>query len=307
MILNDIILKNVVVFTFLGIFCIFAFMEKKLIYYFSATGNSLALAKEYAKNLNAELCNITSVLNNLSNDQKIETDANVVGLISPVYFFGLPKIVCTFLEKLVIKSKNPYVFAVVTYGGFKGGALNQIAGYLLKNNVKLNYGGAVNTVGTYIKMYDIDSEKIDEKLVKANLKAEKLLTEIKAQKHKIVSPKIDFVSKFMYEKYLKECENNARNFVVDNSCIGCGLCSKLCPTQNIKAAAGAQVFSPCEAENETAERAVTFFRPGFSNKCQQCFACVHWCPKQSIQYTESTRGRKRYHNPKVSVEEIKWS
>ena len=51
MILNDIILKNVVVFTFLGIFCIFAFMEKKLIYYFSATGNSLALAKEYAKNL----------------------------------------------------------------------------------------------------------------------------------------------------------------------------------------------------------------------------------------------------------------
>ena len=105
--MNDIILKNVVVFTFLGIFCIFAFMEKKLIYYFSATGNSLALAKEYAKNLNAELCNITSVLNNLSDDQKIETDANVVGLISPVYFFGLPKIVCTFLEKLVIKSKNP--------------------------------------------------------------------------------------------------------------------------------------------------------------------------------------------------------
>ena len=92
----------------------------------------------------------------------------------------------------------------------------------------------------------------------------------------------------------------------EHKCIGCGLCSKLCPTQNIKAAAGAQVFSPCEAENETAERAVTFFRPGFSNKCQQCFACVHWCPKQAIQYTESTRGRKRYHNPKVGVEEIKW-
>ena len=277
-----------------------------MLYYFSATGNSLQLAKDFAEKMNANLSNITTLVNNSKNED-IETDANFIGFVVPVYFFGLPKIVVTFLEKLVIKSKNPYVFAVVTYGGFKGGALNQIAEILSKKNIKLNYGGAVGTVGTYIKMYDIDLEKINERLDKANLKADKLLADIKAQKHKIVVPKIDIFSKMMYEKYLKECENNASNFVVDNSCIGCGLCSKLCPTQNIKAAAGAQVFSPCEAENETAERAVTFFRPGFSNKCQQCFACVHWCPKQSIQYTESTRGRKRYHNPKVSVEEIKWS
>ena len=279
---------------------------EKMLYYFSATGNSLQLAKDFAKKMNANLSNITTLVNNSKNED-IETDANFIGFVVPVYFFGLPKIVVTFLEKLVIKSKNPYVFAVVTYGGFKGGALNQIAEILSRKNIKLNYGGAVGTVGTYIKMYDIDLEKINERLDKANLKADKLLADIKAQKHKIVVPKIDIFSKMMYEKYLKECENNASNFVVDNSCIGCGLCSKLCPTQNIKAAAGAQVFSPCEAENETAERAVTFFRPGFSNKCQQCFACVHWCPKQSIQYTESTRGRKRYHNPKVSVEEIKWS
>lgn len=279
---------------------------EKMLYYFSATGNSLQLAKDFAEKMNANLSNIATLVNNSKNED-IETDANFIGFVVPVYFLGLPKIVVTFLEKLVIKSKNPYVFAVVTYGGFKGGALNQIAEILSKKNIKLNYGGAVGTVGTYIKMYDIDLEKINERLDKANLKADKLLADIKAQKHKIVVPKIDIFSKMMYEKYLKECENNASNFVVDNSCIGCGLCSKLCPTQNIKAAAGAQVFSPCEAENETAERAVTFFRPGFSNKCQQCFACVHWCPKQAIQYTESTRGRKRYHNPKVSVEEIKWS
>jgi len=282
-------------------------MENRVLYYFSATGNSFQLAKDYALALNAELLNITSIVNNSLDKNIIETDANVIGFIVPVYFCGVPKIVCSFLEKLVIKSKNPYVFAVVTYGGLKGSALNQIAMYLAKNNIKLNYGGGINTVGTYIKMYDIDYLKIDEKLEKAKLKADKTLAEIKAQKHKIVSPKINIFSKIMYNKYLKECENNSSCFVVDASCVGCGLCSEMCPTQNIKAAAGAQVFSPCEAENETAERAVTFFRPGFSNKCQQCFACIHWCPKQSIQYTESTRGRKRYHNPKVSVEEIKWS
>jgi len=279
---------------------------EKMLYYFSATGNSLHLAKDFADKMNASLSNITTLVNNSENEM-IETDANVIGFVVPVYFFGLPKIVVTFLEKLVIKSKNPYIFAVVTYGGFKGGALNQIAEILSKKNIKLNYGGAVNTVGNYIKMYDIDEEKIPEKLEKAEIKAQKVLADVKAQKHKIVSTKIDFISKMMYDKYLKECEDNSRYFVVDNSCVGCGLCSKICPMQNIKAAAGAQVFSPCEAENETAERAVTFFRPGFSNKCQQCFACVHWCPKQSIQYTENTRGRKRYHNPKVSVEEIKWS
>ena len=281
-------------------------MENRVLYYFSATGNSLQLAKDYASNLNAELVNITSILNKSLDKEIIETEANVIGFIFPVYFFGLPKIVCSFLEKLVIKSKNPYIFAVVTYGGFKGSALNQIAMYLSKHNLKLNYGGGINTVGTYIKMYDVDPLKITEKLEKAKIKANKLLAEIKAQKHKGISPKMNVFSKIMYSKYLKECENNSSCFIVDASCVGCGLCSELCPTQNIKAAAGAQVFSPCEAENETAERAVTFFRPTFSNKCQQCFTCVHWCPKQSIQYTESTRGKNRYQNPQVNVEDIKW-
>lgn len=288
-------------FDFLYLF----FMEKTL-YYFSATGNSLQLSKDYANQMNANLVNISSVLNNCKENDIIETEANVIGIIVPVYFFGIPKIVVTFLEKLVIKSKNPYVFAVVTYGRIKGGALNQIAETLSQKNVRLNYGGAINTIGTYIKMYDINPEKIEEKLEKANLKAQKLLAEVKSQKNKPVRPKMDFFSKKIYGKYTKDCENNSRYFVVDNSCVGCGLCSKICPMQNIKAAAGAQVFSPCEAENETAERAVTFFRPEFANKCQQCFTCIHWCPKQSIQYTEVTRGRKRYHHPQVKVDEIKW-
>ena len=289
-------------------FCdfLYLFSMEKTLYYFTATGNSLQIAKYFAEKLNASLINITSIVNENAENEIIEADANMIGFITPVYIFGLPKIVSTFLEKLVIKSKNPYIFAVATYGGFKGGALNQVAQILSKKDIKLNYGGAVSSVGTYIKMYDIDADKIQDKLEKAKLKAEKILVEVKAQKPRIVSPKVDFFSKIMYEKYLKECENNSTNFIVDNSCIGCGLCSVLCPTQNIKAAAGAQVFSPCEAENETAEKAVTFFRPGFSNKCQQCFACVHWCPKQSIQYTENTRGKKRYHNPEVSVDDIKW-
>ena len=281
-------------------------MENRILYYFSATGNSLFFAKKFAEKTNAKLVNIVSLLNNLDENQTIETDADVVGIFSPVYFWGLPKIVSSFLEKLVIKSKNPYVYAFVTSGGIKGGALNQIAHILSTKNITLNYGAAIFAVGNYIKMYDIDKTQIDEKLERANQKAEKVFAEIKAKKYKKISPKMDFISKFLYEKYLKDCENNARNFVVDNSCIGCGLCSKLCPTKNIKAAAGAQVFSPCEAEDATAEKAVTFFRPVFADKCQQCFACIHWCPKNAIQYTEVTRGRTRYHHPEVKVEEILW-
>lgn len=279
---------------------------EKILYYFSATGNSLKLAQDYSLKTGATLVNIASVVNNLDESASIETEADVIGIIVPVYFCGIPKIVSTFLEKLVIKSKNPYIYGVVTYGGFKGSALNQIAYQLCKNNTKLNYGASVKTVGTYIKMYDIDQLKNKEKLEKAEIKSEKILADIKTQKNKVVLGKIDLISKFIYRKYLKECENNSANFVVDNSCIGCGLCSSLCPTKNIKAAPGAQVFSPCEAENETAEKAVTFFRPGFSNKCQQCFACVHWCPQKAIHYTEKTRGKNRYHNPSITMEEIKW-
>ncbi len=72
-------------------------------------------------------------------------------------------------------------------------------------------------------------------------------------------------------------------FFVDENCDGCGVCVDVCPVGNVG------------LKDE---------KPVWGNKCESCLACFHWCPKASIQASEKTKVRGRYHQPGVEVEEI---
>lgn len=74
-----------------------------------------------------------------------------------------------------------------------------------------------------------------------------------------------------------------KGFHVSDDCIGCGICEKVCPVSNIK------------MENN---------KPGFHHNCEQCMACVQWCPKKAINYKNKTQNRGRYTNPSISVKEL---
>ncbi|MFA6350058.1 MAG: EFR1 family ferrodoxin, partial [Candidatus Omnitrophota bacterium] len=74
-----------------------------------------------------------------------------------------------------------------------------------------------------------------------------------------------------------------KNFWVDENCIHCGTCVKVCPVKNVKLV------------NRV---------PVWLHHCEQCFACLQWCPVEAIQYGKNTKTRKRYHNPTVKWEEL---
>lgn len=75
-----------------------------------------------------------------------------------------------------------------------------------------------------------------------------------------------------YYKYFM----SAKPFFAGDSCIGCGLCAKLCPLGNIKLADG---------------------RPHWGNSCTHCMACISRCPKGAIEYGRKTAGKPRYVCP----------
>ena len=116
---------------------------KNKLYYFTGTGNSLHVARNLAVTLgNTELIPIAALMN--MDVVFVHTDC--AGIVCPVYMWGLPLIVCDFLERLVLDD-TPYIFGLVTYGGFPGGTLKQINTLLQKKGTRLSAGFGVRMPG----------------------------------------------------------------------------------------------------------------------------------------------------------------
>ena len=80
------------------------------IYYFSGTGNSLYVAKELQKRI--ERAKLIPVISRLDREV-VETDAETIGFVFPVYFSAIPVPVKNFIKKLDLKSAK-YNFAAAT-------------------------------------------------------------------------------------------------------------------------------------------------------------------------------------------------
>ena len=74
-----------------------------------------------------------------------------------------------------------------------------------------------------------------------------------------------------------------KSFYADEKCTSCGICQRICPADNIVMTGG---------------------RPAWNHRCEQCFACLHWCPEESIQFGKKTADRKRYHHPEISLADM---
>ena len=70
------------------------------IYYFTGTGNSLQIAEDLSGELGE------SSINKIAEYSGDLIEADTLGIIFPIYFWGLPLIVCEFLKKLNVKKAH---------------------------------------------------------------------------------------------------------------------------------------------------------------------------------------------------------
>jgi ferredoxin len=254
----------------------------KVIYYFTGSGNSLKVAKDLADNIRgAKLVQICR--NNMQT--AAESGVGKIGIVFPVYYYGLPAIVREFLEKLKL-NKYAYVFSVATCGGSVGAAMRQLKEIIDNKGVMLSAAFRIIMPDNYQVLYAPPPEEKQQKLFKAEreqineiariVNNEDIVEFHESGKYftKIFGPLISSTFK-PYNKDMK--------FWIDNKCNGCGICSKICPANNIKMNEG---------------------KPQWLHKCEHCLACMHWCPKKSIQYNKGTVNRERYHQPEISVQEL---
>jgi len=255
-----------------------------MIFYFSATGNSKYVATKIATELKEDIISITECIRNTEFAFSIKENEKC-GFVTPTYFWGLPIIVNDFLEKLELQipeSCSPYIFHIVTYGTTTGQASYMLNNYLKKKGLSLSGRFSVQMPDTWTPVFNLSNR---EKVGKINQSAEKRINETSEQ------VKQGFIGDFSKKRVpllaanicygLYEKKRKTKNFKVEESCIGCGLCAKQCPIAAINMQAKIPMW--------------------INEKCTLCLGCLHHCPKFAIQYGRNTKKHGQYVNPNVKI------
>ncbi len=258
---------------------------KTKIYYFSATGNSLAIARSIAAGVGeAELVAIPKVITS-----RIDTTAPKIGLVFPVYAWGLPRIVVDFVKQLKL-NKEQYVFAVATCGGTPAGTLFQLQKLLKPNGADLDAGFVVKETSGSLGMENALISFVRSVAGKLPQPGKERLPEIIAtvkegKRHRPESSSLgaNFLGSILYKAAIHSFQKADRGFWVDQRCNTCRICEKICPRQNIK---------------------MVNSKPAWHHDCELCMTCIHWCPNEAIQLQNGSLGKKRYHHPEVTIKEM---
>jgi ferredoxin len=247
------------------------------IYYFSGTGNSYHIAKELQKQI--EDCKLAAISGEYKKS-KIVPDSKKVGFVFPLYFQSMPKAVMEFVEKLDVGNCE-YLFAVVTRGGYalQGGVFNHLKKILEGKGAKLSACFYIKMPENYIPVFKVPPKKEQEKMFNAASQKLKVISDcINSNGKRHEKEFLSFLRASMHNRFIGRLEKIHEGFNVKDSCNSCGLCEKICKFNNIS---------------------LTGRKPLWQNNCQFCMACINYCPGNSIEYKNSTKGKGRYNHPDV--------
>lgn len=252
---------------------------ENIIFYFSGTGNSLQVAADLAEKL--EDC---EVVNLAKFPTETEIHAKRIGIVFPVYFWGIPNIIRKFLSEIKLAG-TPYIFSVATCGNVAGASLIQINDRLKVKNQKLSSGFIIRMPENYILYYDADSEKTQQKRFQDEKERVSHISQIVIDKKELPFEK----SRYKIDALLGKALNRAVvpkfpskdiHFTVNDQCTGCGKCEKICSVNNLT---------------------LIDHRPTWNHHCEFCLGCLQNCPVNAINYGNKTQKRKRYYNPNALI------
>lgn len=248
-----------------------------MIFFFTATGNSKFIAERIAAETGDRIIDIAKCVQ--ADEYTFECSYDeAVGIVSPVYFRGLPMIVVEFLQKLRISKNNGnYSYVVLNSGGTEASAEQ-----FIPTSFRANAVFDVATVSNYVPSYKIDSEEIiNKKLDSAEREIVGIVEHVQSRHSGVFKnhtnsrfPRLS--SSLIYPIYKNG--RKTKRFTVNENCTGCGMCVRVCPRRVIRLKNGKPAWT--------------------ATQCEICFGCLHRCPAAAINYGKSAENG-RYLNPRV--------
>lgn len=292
-------------------------MAMNKVLYFSGTGNSKYIAEKIFKGIEGD--NSLLAIRDCFKNQTLEFElspGDSVGIICPIYFWGLPSMVNDFLENLVLNnysSKSNPIYIIFSCGGSTGLADKMANKLLRKKGYVLSAAFSIHMPDNYNIMFDFMTpvNEIESVLLQAegritsivgavsdlcssfatdnHINVTGLITRYKGESLLHRGPFPFIATNFSYPLY--RSGRKTKPFTVSDVCIECGLCVKVCPLGIIHLEDRTNSYTDKQLK-----------RPVWDGeKCTQCLACLHHCPVRAIQYGNRTQKRGRYLNPKTSL------
>lgn len=248
-----------------------------MITYFSGTGNSRHIAGRLAA-LTADIaCDITR------DTSGIRDDDHVLGLVFPVYAWGLPRIYERFLSSIPLRQFT-YIYMVCTCGDDTG-CTDRILARRLKTlgNKRLSAAFSVRMPNTYIGLpgFDVDTKEIAQaKLAQANGRLTTIAETINAQREgytDVWRGRFPRLKSYLLRPLFNLLLTSDKAFHTTDRCQRCGKCVAVCPLHNIR----------------TGKDGL----PSWQGHCATCLRCYHACPCHAIEYRPFGKGKGQYLFP----------
>lgn len=240
-----------------------------MILFFSGTGNSLMVAERMAALLHERTLNMECGM------QPLLEDNEPLGIVFPVYAWGVPQLVEKFLCQLHVGRR--YVWILMTCGDDMGYTDRYMTKVL---RCKPDAAFSVQMPNTYVCLpgFDVDSDEV------AQRKKDKTMSRLQDIAHRVKAKESCLQltrgsMAWMKTYFLRPLFNlllvTDKYFHTSSTCTHCGVCVKNCPTHDIKIQGDRPVW--------------------IHQDCTGCLRCYHKCPMRAIEWGRFTvsKGQKK--------------
>ena len=255
--------------------------RKRLVFYFTATGNSLFIARQLSDNP-------LSIPQELKKTNLVY-EADEIGFVFPDFASSAPLIVRDFVSKA--KFKAPYIFSVITFGNASANVCEWWNRFASEKGVSNNYVKSILMVDNYLPVFDMNEQMRIDKHVDENLAA--ILNDISTHKQAVEKADMGFFNEEGLEQLRASHFPMTAQQLLElkpGRGVECMTCERVCPHKNFRLGSDGLEFG---------------------GSCEYCLACVHACPQKALTLKSRMQGwpgernaEARYRNPNVSLNDI---
>ena len=244
-----------------------------MICYFSGTGNSQRAARQIAERCVDTVFSIHKSLKQ-GKTETLHSEKPFV-FVAPTYAWRMPRVVERWIGKTTFCGSR-HAYFILTCGSDPGNAAPYAKALCKKKGLEFCGLAGVVMPENYLALFQTPGKAEAERLLAAATpEIQKLAGFIQAGKHlPAIRPGIaDRIKSGPVNPLFYATTVSDQGFGAGGGCVGCGLCAKRCPLNNIT---------------------MKESRPHWNGNCTHCMACIGGCPTEAIEYKKKSQGKPRY-------------